>query len=141
MSFIKIDSTLYFSYDYNEIFSNEVISILKECDKIYFNNYNDCDICFEKNNLYVPSNKKCKKSIFNKSIDNLPDSIINLTFGFKFNQPINNLPNSITHLILGFCFTQSLDNLPNSIIHLILGWEFNQLIDNLPNSIIAKKLV
>ncbi len=53
MSFIKKDNLLYFSYDYNEIFSNEMISILKECDKIYFNNYNHCEICFKTNFIII----------------------------------------------------------------------------------------
>ncbi len=52
MSFIKIDNILYFSYDYNDIITNEIISIMKECDKIYFNNYDNHKICIETNNLF-----------------------------------------------------------------------------------------
>ncbi len=96
MSFIKINNILYFSYDYNDIFTNEIISIMKDCDTIYFNNYDHYKICFETNNLHdIRHSNNWKKSIFNQSIDNLPNSITHLTLGERFNQPINNLPNSI----------------------------------------------
>ncbi len=95
---------------------------MKECDKIYFNNYNNHKNCFETNNLYV-----------SKYCHNYRQSI--------FNQPINNLPNSITYLTLGYKFNQLINNLPNSITHLTVGHDFNQPIDNLPNTIIVKKLV
>ncbi len=104
MSFDKIDNIICFRHNYNEIFSNEIISILKECDTIYFNNYDYYKICFETNNLYDSRHKNnWKKSIFNQSIDNLPNSITHLTLGWNFNQSINNLPNKITHLTLGDC--------------------------------------
>ncbi len=65
MSFIKINNILYFSYDYNDIFTNEIISIMKECDTIYFNNYDDNEICFETNNLFdYEYNVNYKKTIF-----------------------------------------------------------------------------
>ncbi len=77
MIFTKIDKTLYFCYDYNEIFSNEIITIMKKCDKIYFNNYDNHEICFETNNLYDSIHgNNWEKSIFNQSINNLPNSII-----------------------------------------------------------------
>ena len=95
-------------------------------------------------------------SIFNKSVDNLPNSITNLTFGRYFNQLVDatrknkiftgapknnivfdgdNLPNSLTHLTFGFSFNKSVDNLPNSITHLKFGWNFNQQVNNLPMNI------
>ncbi len=96
MSFNKIDNIICFRHNYNDIFSNEIISILKECDTIYFNNYNNHEICIKTDNFYVFIHKdNWKKTIFNKSIDNLPNSITHLTLREKFNQPINNLPNSI----------------------------------------------
>ncbi len=52
MSFIKINNTIYFEYKYNEIFSNEIIILLNECYKIYFNNYDDYNICFDTNNMW-----------------------------------------------------------------------------------------
>ncbi len=90
MSFNKIDNIICFSHKYNEILSNEIISILKECDTIYFNNYNNHEICIETKNLYVHRHSNnWYKSIFNQSIDNLPNSITHLTLGDKFNQSIN----------------------------------------------------
>ena len=95
-------------------------------------------------------------SIFNKSVDNLPNSITNLTFGRYFNQLVDatrknfiftgapknnvvfdgdNLPKNLTHLIFGFNFSQSVDNLPENLIHLRFGYKFNQKIDNLPLNI------
>ncbi len=122
MLFDKTDNIICFRHNYNEIFSNEIISILKECDTIYFNNYNNHEICIETDNLYdYIYRDNWIKSIFNQSIDNLP--------------------NTITYLSLGEKFNKSIDNLPNSITHLTLGYDFNQPINNLPNSIIVKKLV
>ncbi len=80
MSFNKIDNIICFKHNYNEIFSNEIISILKECNTIHFNNYNNHEICFEINNLYVNKyHHNYKQSIFNQPIDNLPNSITHLT--------------------------------------------------------------
>ena len=45
-------------------------------------------------------------------VDNLPGSIINLTFGHKFNKPIDNLPNSIVNLTIGFYFNQLIKKIP-----------------------------
>ncbi len=90
MSFNKIDNIICFRHNYNEIFTNEIISILKDCDTIYFNNYNNHEICIETYNLYdVTHSYYWVKSIFNQSIDNLPNSITHLTLGDKFNQSIN----------------------------------------------------
>jgi len=75
------------------------------------------------------------RSKFNHKVDNLPNSITKLIFGYSFNQPIDNLPSSLTHLKLGWEFNQPIDNLPSSLTHLILGWEFNQPIDNLPSNL------
>ena len=50
----------------------------------------------------------------------------------EFNQPVNNLPNSIINLTFGCGFNQSVDNLPNSIINLTFGNYFNQTINKLP---------
>ncbi len=77
---------------------------------------------------------------FSQPVDNLPNSLVKLKFGFCFNQPIDNLPNSITELILGCYFNQPIDYLPSSITNLILGDFFSQPIDNLPNSLIELTL-
>ena len=71
-------------------------------------------------------------SKFNQPVDNLPNSIVNLTFGEHFNQPVDNLPNSIVNLTFGEHFNQSVDNLPNSIVNLTFGKNFDKKIDNIP---------
>ncbi len=87
MSFNKIDNIICFKHNYNEIFSNEIISILKECDTIYFNNYEYYNICIETNNLYDNKHRNnWKLSNFNKSIDSLPNSITHLSLGYHFNK-------------------------------------------------------
>ncbi len=136
MSFLKIDKTIYFEYKYNEIFSNEIIMILNECNKVYFNNNDDISTCFKIKDMneYFYSTK-WKISIFNQPIDNLPNTITHLILGTNFDKPIDNLPNTIIHLTLDHSFNQAIDNLPNTITHLRLGTLFNQPIDNLPNSI------
>ena len=50
----------------------------------------------------------------------------------KFNQPVDNLPNSIVNLTFGEHFNQSVDNLPNSIVNLTFGKNFDKKIDNIP---------
>ena len=39
----------------------------------------------------------------------------NVLFGIHFNKSVDNLPNSLTHLRFGFVFNQRVDNLPNSL--------------------------
>ncbi len=117
MSFNKIDNIICFSHNYNEIFSNEIISILKECDTIYFNNYNNHEICIETKNLCDYRHIiNWKQSIFNQPIDNLPNSISHLTLGRYFNQPIINLPNSITNLTLSLKYNKKINYFSDSLI-------------------------
>jgi hypothetical protein len=40
-------------------------------------------------------------SVFNKKINNFPQNLTQLTFGYNFNQKINNLPKNLTHLTFG----------------------------------------
>ena len=75
-----------------------------------------------------------KCSTFNKSVDNLPNSLIHLTFGYSFNREVDNLPNSLTHLTFGKEFDQNVDNLPNNLRYLTFGYDFDKEVDNLPNS-------
>jgi hypothetical protein len=98
--------------------------------------------------IFEQDYNKYEYSKFNKSINNLPNSITHLTLGFEFNQPVGhqgcedinchrNLANSITHLTFGTKFNQPVNNLPNSITHLTFAENslFNQPVNNLPNSI------
>ncbi len=114
------DKTIIFNPEYNEIFDTSILEILSNLNTIIFNNYKD--------------NKNCG-SEFNQLVDNLPNSIISLTFGNCFNQLVDNLPGSIVSLTFGYYFNQLLNNLPNSIVSLTFGNHFDKPVDNLPNSI------
>ena len=88
------------------------------------------------NNLVLKENSHLiRKMTYVMSVDQIPNSITHLTFGFHFNQSVDQLPNSITHLTFGFYFNQSVDKLPNSITHLTFGPDFNKSIVKLPNSL------
>lgn len=63
----------------------------------------------------IPNNKL---SLFNKSIDILPNSLTHLTMGSYFNLQIDNLPQKLTYLKLEKSFNKKVDNLPNSIKYL-----------------------
>lgn len=76
-----------------------------------------------------------KRSMFNKSVDNLHEGITEITFGYYFDQQINNLPNSLKKLSFGWMFNKPVDCLPNKITDIIFGYVFNQSVDNLPNSL------
>jgi hypothetical protein len=74
-------------------------------------------------------------SNFTQSVDNLPENLTHLTFGYWFNQSVDNLPLSLTHLTFGCCFNQLVDNLPKTLTHLTFGYMFNQSVDNLPEKL------
>ena len=92
---------------------------------------------------------------FNQLVDNLPNFLTHLKFGWNFDQPVTYqtessqngksptlLPNSLTHLKFGKDFNQAVDNLPESLTHLELEqFSFNKPLNNLPNSIIKLTLV
>jgi hypothetical protein len=39
----------------------------------------------------------------------------------KFNQKVDNLPNNLTHLSFGYCFNKEVNNLPENLTHLSFG--------------------
>src|SRR5205809_963593 len=71
---------------------------------------------------------------FNQPVNNLPASLIHLTFisWSKFYQAVDNLPAGLTHLILEGHFNQAVNNLPAGLTHLTLEGYFNQALNNLP---------
>ena len=85
--------------------------------------------------IFEKDHSRFQYSKFNQPVDNLPNSITHLTFGWNFKKTVNNLPHSITHLSFKDYFNQPVNNLPNSITHLTFGYYFNQLVDNLPSSL------
>lgn len=70
---------------------------------------------------------------FNQTLDNLPNSILSLTIGNSFNRPIDRLPPFISSLTLGDHFNLPADDLPSSLLYLSFGRRFNQKVDNLPS--------
>lgn len=83
----------------------------------------------------------CYNSKFNQPVNNLPEKLKYLKFGFNFNQHVDNLPNKLEYLYFGFNFNQELNFLPESIITLEFCYNscFSKSLENLPNNI--KKLL
>jgi hypothetical protein len=77
------------------------------------------------------------KSLFNKKINDLPNSLKLLVLGNKFNNQLNNLPDNLEVLFVGTEFNQDLNNLPSKlkILHFDFGSAFNSQIKNLPSKI------
>ncbi len=132
MEYTTKDSKIIFVPYYNKELDN---LLLKKYNQIIFSDYElkeNIVECYENLNF-----KDCVyiENIFNKSVNNLPNSITHLTFGVMFNQTVNNLPNSITHLTFGYKFNQRVDNLPNSVTHLTFGHDFNKKINKFPQNL------
>ena len=139
--YIIQNKTIIFDSEYNEIFDTSILEILPNLNTIIFDNFRDGKNFKNKYNQPIDNLPNSIQKIFfgyafNKLVNNLPNSIISLTFGSQFNQLVDNLPNSIQSLTFGSIFSQSINNLPSSIINLTFGQNFNLLVDNLPDSII-----
>ena len=128
MKWLIQDDKIIFSPEFNELLNPELLS---RYQTLIFSNY-------ELNDNFPNKLSFCDNK-FNQSVDNLPNSIINLTFGSNFNQPVDNLPNSIINLTFGWKFNQPVDNLPNSVINLTFGSDFNQTMKKLPQNL--KKII
>ena len=77
--------------------------------------------------------------LFDKSVDNLPNSLINLTLGYYFNQSIIKLPNSVKYLSFWSHYTFK-NNIPKFIETLELFFNNDgTFIDNIPLNI--KKII
>jgi hypothetical protein len=64
---------------------------------------------------------------FNKELKDIPEeteiiifSIDCLNFSY-FDKSVDNLPNNLTHIIFGYFFNQKVDNLPKNLTHLTFG--------------------
>jgi hypothetical protein len=100
-----------FDEDINLIeFDNTILSLV-------FSDYNKIEHIIEK--IYYIKN--FKESNFNCSVDNLPSTLLNLTFGHNFNCTVDNLPQNLTNLTFGYYFNQSVDNLPQNLTNLTFG--------------------
>ena len=79
---------------------------------------------------------KFKGSNFNQYVDNLPSSLLNLTFGYHFNCTVDNLPQTLQTLTFGDYFNCTVDNLPQILQTLTFGFFFNQSVNNLPQTLL-----
>ena len=79
-------------------------------------------------------------TLFNQSINHLPNNLIYLSINGCFNQPINCLPSTLRYLIIKGNFNQPIDDLPRDLTHLCLEEDFNKSIDKLPSTLMYLKL-
>ena len=129
MDYIIKDDTIIFSPEYNRQIDT---NLLTNCKKIIFSNYELDDYIFDKYNFGNLYELRYVQSKFNYSVNNLPNSLIHLTFGHAFNYIVDKLPEYLTHLIFGWTFNQSVDKLPQYLTYLIFSESFNNSVDNLP---------
>jgi len=64
MSCKVVNNIIFFNWDFNKILDNEIIQVIKLCDTIYFNNYNNIEACLKTKNKY-DNNNSWKRSKFN----------------------------------------------------------------------------
>lgn len=119
---ITKSDTLVFYAEFNDELRYEIFEPIDNINKIIFKNQHK-------------GAKKITKSQFNKSVDNLPERLKIICFGYSFNQPVDNLPFMLEWIEFGYSFNQRVDMLPNNIRYLVFGIMFNQPIDDLPTSI------
>jgi hypothetical protein len=116
MQYHKQTKTLYISYFYNK-------------ELLYIEN---AEIIIFKKGLTI--------SIFNKKVDNLPQSLIKIYFNDEFDQKVDKLPKNLTHLTFGSYFNQEVNKLPKNLTHLILGFGYgygvNKNLTKLPKNLI-----
>ena len=123
-----------FETQFNDELTPDIIQFLSKHNKIRF----PWDSYFNKsvNNLPNSITHLYFGSWFNQPVNRFPDSLLDLEFGLHFNQLVDNLPNSLTHLEFGYGFNQPINFLPDSLKYLKLGSNFNQSLENLPASLI-----
>ena len=129
-------------------YNNNLDPIIKlinnhNCKNLYFSDYNDPFNSIEKfeidnSKLYIETHLDQNiKSVFNQSVDNLPQQLLGLIFPPKssFNCSVDNLPSNLNFLVLGNEFNCTIDNLPSSLNVLIVMSMYCPNVDNLPSSI------
>jgi hypothetical protein len=79
----------------------------------------------------------------NKIIDNLPNSIEELYFGYNFDSGLNNLPNSIKMISFDKDseYNKELNNLPKSLLELYLPKKYDKKIMNINEECVIGKKV
>jgi uncharacterized protein YihD (DUF1040 family) len=150
-----IENKFVFKPQFNESI-DKYYNLIDKYDVLIFSNYDDANICIERNNLhceqyyfkyfYSKFNQVIKLHAnltnlnfnhhFNQFVE-LPDTLIHLSFGWHFNQPIE-LVDNLTHLTFGNNFNQEV-KLPLNLTHLTFGYYFNQKV-NIPSKLKYLKL-
>ena len=117
MNWITKGDTIIFAPEFDAELDIELIS---DYTKLIFSDYKLCDDLFERyeNNKHTSTYIKSK---FNQKIDDLPQNITYLIFGWNFNQDVNNLPLDLTHLTFGVYFNKVANDLPSGLTHLTFG--------------------
>lgn len=78
-------------------------------------------------------------------VNNLPNSIEQISLGIYFTLPLVNLPNSVKKIIFidssfeSSNYNEKLDCLPNSIAFIELPFNYKHKLNNLPSSLITIK--
>ena len=98
MIYITKGDTIIFSFDFNE---NLDINLISGYARLIFSDYELNDTLFKAQENNDICDLNCKYSKFNKKVNNLPQNITHLTFGYWFNQEVNALPQGLTHLTFG----------------------------------------
>ena len=130
---LKNNNTILIKFNFNDDINmlnfNNIISLVfinfKEIKHYIENEYHQCSI----------SNKLI--SYFNQSVDNLPQSLQNLTFGYYFNQSVDNLPNSLIKIeFYNFgIFNKELNCLSNLLTVIKLPKLYYQEIKQIPSNL------
>jgi hypothetical protein len=118
------DNKFVFKPQFND-YIDKYNELIRNHNTLIFSNYNNLNICLEKNNLEDIHNNNYKNSKFNKLIV-LLNNLTHLTFGANFNKRVL-LPNSLTYLKFGWNFDQPV-LLPDSLTHLTFGHNFNHIV-------------
>eukprot|EP01112_Ceratiomyxa_fruticulosa_P004004 TRINITY_DN1432_c0_g1_i2.p1 TRINITY_DN1432_c0_g1~~TRINITY_DN1432_c0_g1_i2.p1 ORF type:complete len:394 (+),score=55.50 TRINITY_DN1432_c0_g1_i2:145-1326(+) len=78
------------------------------------------------------------KGLFNKPIPKgvLPDTLIWLSFGFRFNERIEVYPPNLLGVRFGQEFQQPLNNLPSTLLDLVLSSNYRGSVEHIPSDLI-----
>ena len=123
--FKTMKNTIYIHSNHNEKFSKEFVkNELSKCSNLIF---------LDVKSYHTPKNYRNYCSYFDQSINNLPQSITFISFGFYFNKPINNLPQNIEKIFFEryFQYVNPVNNLPQNLKEFRLSR--GNKINNLPN--------
>jgi hypothetical protein len=123
-------------YNYTKFLTNDNFN--KYLDKIYCVRIRDEYIDPLPDFSMFKNLKKMKFDYyFNKSIDNLPDTVEHIELNWEFNTPINKLPTNLKEITFGNFYNQPLTCLPEGLTSLRICKHFNQPLNkyNIPRTL------